>query len=236
MEKCLSNVIYGDDPIDPWTGRRYQRDLRQTGRDWPGKAHTMIGLHRLHNTRTLAERAITEGIPGNFIETGVWRGGASIMMRAVCAAYGERERHVYCADSFKGLPEPNADDFPLDANDAHSSFEQLAIPVDEVRRNFSAYDLLDDTVHFLEGWFKDTLPSVDADFAVVRLDGDMYESTIQAIEVLYPRLAPGGYLIVDDYGAVPACRQAIHDYRDANGIDSEIHPVDWTGVWWKKAA
>ncbi len=234
MEKCLANTIYGDNPNDPWTGQRYRQELREVGRDWPSQAHTMIGAKRLSNVRELTERAILEGVPGNFIETGVWRGGASILMRAVCEAYGQKDRLVYCADSFEGLPAPDPVNYPSDAGDQHVTYEQLAVSVEQVQANFASYGLLDDQVRFLKGWFKDTLPGLDDQFAVVRLDGDMYESTIQAIEALYPRLSVGGYLIVDDYGAVKGCREATHDYRDAHGITDQIHQIDWTGVWWQK--
>lgn len=234
MEKCLANTIYGDAPNDPWTGQTYRAGLREVGRDWPSQAHTMIGAKRLKNVRELTELAVLQGVPGDLIETGVWRGGASIMMRAVCKAYGDTERSVYCADSFEGLPSPDAEAYPADAGDDHSKYEQLAVSVEQVQANFASYGLLDDQVKFLKGWFKDTLPKLDGTFAVVRLDGDMYESTIQAIEALYPQLSDGGYLIVDDYGAVEGCQRAIHDYRKAHGINDQMYQIDWTGVWWCK--
>ena len=70
--------------------------------------------------------------------------------------------------------------------------------------------------------------------AVIRLDGDMYESTMDAITSLYPKLSVGGYLIVDDYGAIASCRKAIHDFMNANQIKENIIQVDWTGVFWQK--
>lgn len=235
MEKALTNTIYGDKDLKPRNDGRYSLHDRSTGKDWPSQAHTMIGLKRLHNTRMLAERAIQNGIPGDFIETGVWRGGACVMLRAVCEAYGERNRKVICADSFEGLPPPNPDEYPADTGDKHHTVKILAVSMDDVKNAFTAYDLLDDQVEFLKGWFKDTLPSLDRSFALVRLDGDMYESTIQGLDSLYDRLSPGGFLIVDDYGAVPACRQAVQEYREKHNITDELHPIDWTGVWWRKS-
>jgi hypothetical protein len=89
-------------------------------------------------------------------------------------------------------------------------------------------------VRFLPGWFRDTLPTLGAErFAVVRLDGDMYESTMVALESLYPRLSVGGYLIVDDY-AIGLCRRAVADYRSRHGIDEPIVRIDHTGVFWRK--
>lgn len=108
--------------------------------------------------------------------------------------------------------------------------------VELVKHNFRRYGLLDDQVEFLVGWFKDTLPTAPIDrLAVLRLDGDMYESTRQAIEALYPRLSVGGYCIVDDYGDIPGCPQAIHDYRQANGITDEIVDVAGRGVFWRRS-
>lgn len=235
MEKALTNTIYGDQDIKPRNQGRYSFDDRSTGKDWPSQAHTMIGLKRLHNTRVLAERAIQNGIPGDFIETGVWRGGACVMMRAVCEAYGESSRKIICADSFEGLPPPNAKEYPADTGDKHHTVEILSVSMDDVKNAFSAYGLLDDQVEFLKGWFKDTLPGLERSFAIVRLDGDMYESTIQGLDALYHRLSSGGFLIVDDYGAVPACRQAVQEFREKNSITEEMHPIDWTGVWWRKS-
>ena len=99
------------------------------------------------------------------------------------------------------------------------------------------YGLLDGQVQFLKGWFKDTLPEAPInELAMLRLDGDMYSSTIEAIQVLYDKVAVGGFVIVDDYGAVPACQQAITDYRNHRGITDTIHPIDGVGVYWRKSA
>jgi macrocin-O-methyltransferase TylF-like protien len=235
MAKVITNTIYGDANQSPWAQPTYDAALRDTGRDWPVVAHSMIGMQRMNNLRQLCERTIQEGIPGDFIETGIWRGGACIMMRAVLKAYGDVSRKVYCADSFSGLPKPDPDRYPLDAGDRHHEFEQLAISLGEVKNNFKLYGLLDDQVAFVEGFFKDTLPKLAAQrFSVIRLDGDMYSSTKQALDALYEKLSPGGFIIVDDYGAIPACRSAVEDYRCDHHIDCPIEPIDWTGVWWQK--
>lgn len=237
MVKILTNTIYEDSNINPRKSSEYEAERRKVGKDWPQTAFTMIGVKRLENLRMLAERVLREGVPGDLIETGVWRGGACIMMRAVLAAYGDTTRKVFCADSFAGLPSPNAESFPKDAKDTHHQYhDQLAIPRAAVEAAFQKFDLLDDQVEFLEGYFKDTLPSVkDRTFALLRLDGDMYESTIQALEILYPRLSPGGFIILDDVGAVKGCKAAMNDYRDAHNITEPIQEADWTGVWWQKA-
>jgi O-methyltransferase len=205
------------------------------GRTWPQFAHTMIGFPRLDNLEMCVRSAIENEIPGDLIETGVWRGGACIFMRAILKAYGITDRAVWVADSFRGLPPPNPKRAPADANDKLYTYHELAISLQKVKSHFQAYGLLDSQVQFLEGWFRDTLPSAPMkQLAVCRLDGDMYESTMDGLVNLYPKLSPGGYLIVDDYGAVEACRKAVHDYRDQHAITEEIHPIDWTGVYWQR--
>ena len=210
------------------------QEERIFGRDRPQYAQTMIGVHRLRNVRACVETALAERIPGDLIEAGTWRGGAAIMMRGVLEAHGESERQVFVADSFQGLPEPDPERYPADAPDLNYTAEELAIPLGEVRANFERYGLLDERVHFLEGWFRDTLPRLsERAWAVVRLDGDLYESTMDGLVNLYPRLAPGGFLIVDDYG-FENCREAIDDYRREHGIEAEVTQVDWTGAYWRK--
>jgi O-methyltransferase len=230
MKRCLTDLIYAGHE-----GAAFDPQLRSIGRDWPVVAHTMIGLRRLENIQFCVEDVIANRVPGDLIETGVWRGGAAIFMRAILKAYGVRDRAVWVADSFQGLPPPNPAAYPLDAGDLHHTFSELAISLDQVRANFAAYDLLDDQVHFLEGWFRDSLPaSSTGPIAVARLDGDMYESTTDGLVNLYPRVSPGGYVIIDDYGAIPACRQAVDDFRSAHAIADPMIGVDWTGVYWQR--
>ena len=208
---------------------------RMEGRIWPLVAHTMIGLKRLDNLEFCIEQVVTNGVVGDFIETGVWRGGAAIFMRAVLKAYGVTDRYVWVADSFEGLPPPNTGKYPYDAGDTLHEARELAVSLEEVKANFERYGLLDNQVRFLKGWFRDTLPAAPIErLAVLRLDGDMYQSTMDALVNLYPKLSEGGYVIVDDYGAIPACRQAVNDYRSANAITEEIHDIDWTGIFWQK--
>jgi len=210
---------------------------RGGGYDWPARAHTMLGRVRLSHLRGLVEATLRDGIEGDFIETGVWRGGACILMRAVLAAHSVTDRRVFLADSFEGLPRPDGAKYPADRRDRLFSFTELAISQDEVKRNFAAYGLLDDQVVFLKGFFKDTLPRLtDERFALIRLDGDMYESTWEALANLYDRLSPGGYVVVDDYGALASCRKAVHDFLGGRGLEPTIEPIDFAAVWWQKEA
>jgi O-methyltransferase len=194
----------------------------------------MIGLKRLDNLQDCIGDVLQRGVPGDFIETGVWRGGAVIFMRAVLRVHGIRDRLVWVADSFHGLPKPDPH-YPADAGDTHWSVPQLAIPMSEVQRNFAKYGLLDSQVRFLPGFFKATLPAAPIkQLALLRLDGDMYQSTWEALTALYSRVVIGGYVIVDDFGAVAACRQAVEDFRNERGIREPLRPVDWTCVFWQR--
>jgi O-methyltransferase len=230
--RCLANTIYKDPPVATWGDREFDREKRATGRDWPSRAHTMVGTARLRNLADLVRRALDERIPGDFIETGVWRGGACILVRGLLAAYGDPSRRVFVADSFAGLPPPNRDLYPYDNGMMLHLCPELAVSSDQVRSNFDAYGLLDERVIFIEGLFKDTLPALRNErFAVLRLDGDMYESTMDSLKNLYDAVSIGGFIIIDDYGAIEARRRAVHDFRDRRGITEAIVEIDWTGVW-----
>ncbi len=216
--------------------RSINSDDRQNGREWPppATAETMIGLKRLDNLQYCVERALEARVPGDLIETGVWRGGAAIFMRAVLAARGDSDRAVWVADSFQGLPKPRAEDSP-DVGDDHWKHSFLAVGLDEVRANFDRYGLLDEQVRFLPGWFSDTLPRAPIkQLAVLRVDCDMYRSTTEVLCSLYPRVAAGGFVIVDDYGAVPGCRTAVDEFRAAHAITEPLEWIDWTGVFWQR--
>lgn len=212
----------------------FTTDQREEGRVWPGYADTMIGLKRLDNLQFCIETILRENVEGDFIETGVWRGGACILMRAVLAAYGIEDRKIYVADSFKGLPKPDAEKFPADKGDTHHIHSILAVSQEEVENNFRKYALLDDQVVFLKGWFNDTLPHAPIErLSVLRLDGDMYGSTMDALTNLYPKLSKCGFCIIDDY-SLRGCREAVDDFRAKGGIVSEMKVIDWTGRYWRK--
>lgn len=208
---------------------------REEGQDRPVFAQTLIGRKRIANLRACTETALKDGVAGDFIECGVWRGGAGIVMRAVLQAYGITDRKVWMADSFAGLPRPQADEYPADVGSAWHEIHEFAVPVEAVRDNFRRYGLLDDQVEFLHGWFNETLPTVsDKQWAVIRIDADMYGSTIEALRNLYPRLSPGGFLIVDDYASIEPARRAVDDYRRERGIQEPLQQIDWTGIYWRR--
>lgn len=163
LEKVIINSIY-EDPAMAWPGqtegRAFEPKTRTYGKDWPSVAHSMVGEKRLRNLRKLVQRTLDEETPGDYIETGVWRGGCCILMRGVLAANADTKRKVYVADSFAGLPPPRPEEFPADLGDSFHEVDVLAVPLTKVRDNFSRYGLLDDQVVFVEGLFKDTLPNL----------------------------------------------------------------------------
>ena len=185
LAKCLTNQIYGDAPFDYWSGGQFNAEARSLGRDWPSQAMTMIGDRRLNNIRQLFAAIVADGVPGDLIETGVWRGGACIFMRGLLQAYNIRNRKVWVADSFTGLPPPDPR-FAADAGDRHHEHKQLAVGLADVEENFRKFGLLDAQVVFLPGWFSETLPNAPiTSLAMLRLDGDMYGSTMDALNALY---------------------------------------------------
>ncbi len=240
LKQCLTNMIYRDDRVDHNVGdqiRTFDPERRRVGRDWPLHAHTMIGLERLDHLQWCVENVLGDAIPGDLIETGVWRGGACILMRGILKAHGITDRLVWVADSFAGLPAPDTARYPIDAGINLHDSPHLAVSMDQVRENFARYDLMDDQVRFLQGWFRDTLPRAPIErLAVMRLDGDLYESTMDALTALYPRLSVGGFVILDDYQLIPACRQAVVDYREAHHITEVIGYPEWCSAFWRKAA
>ena len=238
LELTLTGAILDDIGYAPGESPQLSADYdaakRLIGADWPSHAHTMIGLKRLRNLRRLISRVLEDRIPGDFIETGVWRGGACIYMRALLMAYDVTDRWVWVANSFAGLPPPNPERYPANSGSNLHKIGLIAVSLEEVKKNFTKYNMLDEQVVFLNGWFKDTLPHAPIEkLAILRLDGDMYESTIQALNSLYPKLSPGGFVIIDDYILIP-CRKAVDDFRARNEIADIVEDIDGIASFWRK--
>lgn len=209
---------------------------------WEGKfprpAHTMIGLTGLDNLERCAEQIFSDGIKGDFLEAGVCFGGAAIFMRALQVAFGEGSRQLWAADSFQGLPPPEAPsdvEHRMDLTEARQPW--VCCSLEGVRDNFIRYNLLDDGVRFLAGWFKDTLAQAPIEcLALLRIDADLYQSTHEVLTALYDKVSPGGFVIVDDYGAIIPCRQAVDEFRQRRGITEPLRWVDRHRIFWRKAA
>jgi hypothetical protein len=203
-------------------------EAAENGTYWPPRAFTMIGFKRLNNLQFCIEDVIKNKIVGDFIETGVWRGGSTIFMQGMLKAYQE-ERRVFVADSFQGVPPPNAEKYPIDKTSTLYKVESLKVTRKQVEKNFKAFDLLDSSVVFLEGWFKDTLDTdLVEKLAILRLDGDLYESTMDSLNALYHKVSEGGYIIIDDY-THPACKAAVTEFRTKNKITNPIVIIDSWG-------
>jgi len=227
LKRCLTGLLRleQDEP-------EVDVDARVHGKDWPARAESMAGLIRLDDLEWCLRDVTQNDVRGDFLEAGVWRGGAAILAKAVFEEAGEDDRLVWLADSFQGLPPPDREGFPADLLDL-SVYSELSVATDEVEANFARYGLLDSSVRLLKGWFRDTLPGAPVgDLAVLRLDCDYYESTYYALTSLYDKVQKGGYVIVDDF-ALPACRAAVEDFRTSRGIVEKLHSIDWTGVRWR---
>jgi Macrocin-O-methyltransferase (TylF) len=221
-----------------------QLQERAEGRDWPLRGLTMTGLRRLDDLQSCVESVVREGVAGDLIETGAWRGGSSILMRATLDSLGAHDRTLWVADSFAGFPraaretdqdagDPN---YPASLGPYLAVFDFLAAPLEEVRANFERFGCERGT-EFVPGFLEDTLPDLpDRQWSLVRLDTDAYDSTLLALRYLYPYLALGGHLIVDDYGALDECRAAVEHFRGEYGIREPLQQVDWACVRWRRVS
>ena len=199
--------------------------------------HTLLGADALANLRTCARQAIWLRVPGDFMECGVWRGGACILLRAIQQALGVgKRRRTWVVDSFQGLPPPEESRNLMDAVLHEYLIEagSFAVSEQEVRENFRRFGLLDEGVCFLPGWFADTLPSWQGQLALLRLDGDWYDSTLTALESLYDKVSWGGFVIIDDYHPVIGAYAAVNDFRAGRGITDPLLRVNHQVHFWRK--
>jgi hypothetical protein len=211
---------------------RFNPELRQKGIDWPLFGYTMTGRNRLDRLQQCIETILSYDIPGDVVETGVWRGGSMILAAALLEG---TDRTIWCCDSFEGMPVPTTGEHT--ATEDFSDLDYLAVSLDQVKNNFARYGLLSDRVQFLKGWFCDTLPAAPIErISLLRLDGDLYESTRDALVPLYPKVSKGGFVIVDDYNSWPGCKQAVDEYRARHGITSPLVPIDNAAVYWRVQA
>jgi O-methyltransferase len=228
---CRINAVLR--PVGVGLGQVRKKSLldREGGLDWPLNAETMVGLKRLDHLQGVLDVVRSDDIPGGVMETGVWRGGSMIFAAGFMKAH-QMDRKIYVADSFEGLPQPD-EAYPLDAGDLHHKFSYLGVDLETVKANFKKYGLLNENVIFVEGFFEDSLPNVEVDqLSVLRLDGDMYSSTMQVLQTMYSRVSQGGFVIIDDY-SLHGCREAVHDYLNANGLSPVLETVDSASIYWR---
>jgi O-methyltransferase len=227
--------ITPENSVQKNNGKPFDLNLRKGGRDWTLLGATMTGWKRLDNVRKLLTDVIQSNIPGDYIETGVWRGGSSVFARAVITAHGEQEKRVsYVCDSFSGLP---PGDRRLDQKDrSWDNTPYLEVPYEIVANNFMKHNVLDHNVVFAKGFFRDSIGPLSKKIkalSIMRLDGDMYESTVDVLYHLYEKLQIGGYVIIDDWFGFPA-KTACEDFFQAHGISPEVIPIDNIAAYWKK--
>ena len=193
-------------------------------------AETMLGLRQLDQMQRCVVDILNRNVPGDLLEAGVWRGGMTIFMKSILKAYQVTDREVWVVDSFEGLPE-------IDRRLETFAWEKgnMAVSLDQVKANFTRYGLLDDRVRFLKGFFSATLPAAPiGQLAILRVDADLYQSTMDVLTNLYSRLSVGGYAIFDDYQNLPDCRRAIEEFRHANNIAEEVIKIDQRAVYWQR--
>ena len=242
LKRVLTDTVYGVEPdLENSSSSEFLTDfIRHYIR---GSAISMLPLARFDNLHSCIRQVIDDNVPGDLIETGVWRGGAVIFMRAALKAYGVIDRQVWVANSFEGLPEPDAEKYPLEAAAYHGVVQSkvmnhLAASIEDVRVNFQKFGLLDEQVGFLKGWFKDTLPLASIDrLAILRLDGDYYKSTMDALDALYHKVSIGGFVIVDDFGeeSWTYCKKATEEFRSKHNIKDPLIRVDPSCYYWRRS-
>jgi len=240
IKSSVTATAFNDAELTVSPGRQYlvsnfNANMRKGGTDWTYLGDTMTGSKRIQNVWDLLSTVSREKIPGDYIETGVWRGGSSVFARAVMNVLGEVDRVSYVCDSFAGLP---PGDRSLDRKDKGWDLMSGYLAVSEyvVAGNFQKYGLLDSNVVFAKGFFNDTMPPLSKhvkQFAVMRLDGDMYESTVDVLYHMYDKLSIGGFLIMDDWFGFPS-RTACEDFFTVHGIQPKILPIDSYSIYWKK--
>jgi O-methyltransferase len=216
--------------------RNTDSSLREQGLDWPLFGMTMVGARRLENVQSCVETALAENVPGDFVETGVWRGGTCILAKALFREHGATGRSIWCCDSFQGMPVPSDRDKAISDASDFSDREYLAVSEKQVAANFQKFGLLDENVHFVKGWFNESLPTAPIDkISVLRLDGDLYDSTMDALVNLYHKVSARGFVIVDDYYSWAGCRKAIDEFRSEHRITENLTRIDQEAVFWRKA-
>jgi hypothetical protein len=209
-------------------GDEEARRVRWLGLDVPSRGITAIGMERLQNIADCAENAPENG---DFVDCGVWRGGSSILMHAC-----DPGRTIWVCDSFEGCPKDGTEDIQVTESQTieWGDIEWLKVGVNEVRQNFEAYDLLDENVRFLKGWFKDTLAGWDAPIALLRIDCDMASSVMDILPNLYPKVLSGGIVIVDDYMQPWPLQAAVRDYMMTQELVEMLPGDSWNSVYWRK--
>lgn len=210
------------------------------------RPYTMGSYERLRNVYQLAQFAESEGLEGAFVECGVWRGGCAGVMAYVSKRYGSA-RPIHLFDSFEGLPDPS----PEDGREASLYMEKVRrgkyaaryrcdAPLEWVEELFfRKLEITQSEVHIHKGWFTETIPLHKGEIdkiAILRLDGDWYESTRVCLDHLYEKVVPGGFVILDDYGYWEGCRKATDEFFKERSINPRMEKIDKCGYFFIKTS
>jgi O-methyltransferase len=199
-------------------------------------AYTMTSPERLFAMRDATRHVLIAAIPGDIVECGVWRGG-SAMIAALVMAEAAEHRRLWLYDTFEGMTEPTEHDRDFRGVSVHDEYEHrkataggwAIATLRDVRTNMAATGHPDDLIEFIEGPVEETIPSRAPDqIALLRLDTDWYESTRHELRHLWPRLSPGGILIIDDYGHFQGARKAVDEHFAEVGPHI-LSRIDYTG-------
>ena len=199
----------------------------------------------------LAKAAVESCIPGDIVETGTYTGGTSAMIMRTLMDLDDCGRKFWAFDSFQGFPDISTKDgagADVPPNMKVGALGEFPVSQEVFEQNLKALNAWDLRIHVVKGFFNESIPRVSSQIpsiAFLRLDGDLYESTIQPLNLLYDKVNVGGLIYVDDYGSFYGCRRAIDEFRASHGITSLIHDIvesGWGGVnngwveavWWKK--
>jgi predicted O-methyltransferase YrrM len=201
---------------------------------------TMTSVERMYALWQAVRHVAHVGLPGDVVECGVWRGGSSMLAALALEQAGDRDRTLWLYDTFEGMSEPDERDVEVtgarmvDEWDAHRGRADDPVfafgALDEVRRNMASTGHAPERVRFVPGKVEDTIPADAPErIALLRLDTDWYASTRHELEHLYPRLVPGGVLIVDDYGHWAGARQAVDEFFAGLRDPPLLTRIDYTG-------
>ena len=232
----LGNAEFSVEPVLQKKPRVVPFDAtrRAGGTDWTYFGMTMTGSARLHLLLSLLRKVFESDVAGVFVETGVWRGGSSILAQGAVMAYNQSHRHIVVCDSFRGLPPGKNKHHVGDVGWDMTSY--LEVSDLEVASNFQKFNLLAPNVIFAKGFFNYSMPILRSqiqNISILRLDGDMYKSTVDVLYHLYDKVSIGGYVIVDDWFGFPA-KQACEDFFQAHNFRPVVIPVDSSSVFWQK--
>jgi hypothetical protein len=200
------------------------------------RPYTMTSVERIFHLIAAVEYIVANDMPGSIVECGVWKGGSMMAVALTLLQVGDSSRDLYLYDTFEGMSAPAAMDVRYDdtpAREILAGREKTTdnnwgySPLDDVRRNLLSTGYPEDKIHFIKGKVEDTLPKhVPDTIALLRLDTDWYESTLQELMHLYPRLVPGGPFIIDDYGWWKGARKAVDEYLATLDGKPLLHRID----------